>query len=70
MDRMFRHGITNLEELCKSQQVLIEQHQEAIELLEERIMGLEHDLSLILSQSVFKNRKNGTKKFQNNKLEF
>ena len=63
------HGITSLEELCKSQQELIEQHQNAIELLEERIIGLEHDLSLILSQSVFKNRKNGTKKFQNNNLK-
>ena len=60
--------IKNLDELCKSQQVVIEQHQEAIEMLEERIIGLEscispkilHDLSLILSQSVFKNRKNGT----------
>jgi len=33
--------IKNLDELCKSQQVLIEQHQEAIELLEERIIEIE-----------------------------
>jgi len=55
--------LTNIEELCKSQQALIEQHQEAIELLEERIINLEHDLlehdpALILS--VIKDRKNPT----------
>ena len=53
-------GITSLEELCRSQQELIEQHQDAIEMLEERLIALEHDFSLILSQSVFKDRKNST----------
>lgn len=52
------YGLTNIEELCKSQQALIEQHQEAIELLEERIINLEHDLALLLS--VIKDRKNPT----------
>ena len=33
--------IKNLDELCKSQQVLIEQHQDAIESLEERIINIE-----------------------------
>ena len=57
--------IKNLQELCKSQQVLIEQHQDAIEqiyhddeLLEERIINIEHDLALILS--VIKDRKKST----------
>ena len=52
------HAIDSLAELCSSQQELIEQHQVAIELLEVRIISLEHDLSLILSVSVFKDRKN------------
>jgi len=34
-------GINSLQELCKSQQVLIEQHQDAIETLEERIIEIE-----------------------------
>jgi hypothetical protein len=38
--------IKNLNELCKSQNVLIEQHQDAIESLEERIINIE----LILTQ--------------------
>ena len=33
--------IKNLQELCKSQNVLIEQHQEAIESLEKRIINIE-----------------------------
>ena len=33
--------IKNLQELCKSQQVLIEQHQDAIEKLEERLIEIE-----------------------------
>jgi len=43
--------IKNLDELCKSQQVLIE-------VLDERVSNIEHDLSLILS--VIKDRKDGT----------
>ena len=38
--------IKNLQELCKSQNVLIEQHQDAIESLEERIINIE----LLLTQ--------------------
>ena len=38
--------IKNLQELCKSQQVLIEQHQDAIESLEKRIINIE----LLLTQ--------------------
>ena len=38
--------IKNLQELCKSQNVLIEQHQEAIEILEKRIINIE----LLLTQ--------------------
>jgi len=49
-------SLSVLEELCKSQEVLIEQHQDAIVVLEERIINLEHDLSLVLS--VLKDRKN------------
>ena len=52
--------IDSLVELGKSQQALIEQHQDAIESLEERIIELEHDLSLVLSVTVFKNRKDST----------
>jgi hypothetical protein len=33
--------IKNLQELCKSQNVLIEQHQDAIESLEKRIINIE-----------------------------
>jgi len=33
--------IKNLQELCKSQNALIEQHQDAIESLEERIINIE-----------------------------
>jgi len=43
--------IKNLEELCKSQQVLIE-------VLDERVSNIEHDLALVLS--VIKDRKDGT----------
>jgi len=43
--------IKNLDELCKSQQVLIE-------VLDERVSNIEHDLSLVLS--VIKDRKNST----------
>ena len=50
--------IKNLQELCKSQQVLIEQHQDAIESLEERIINIEHDLALVLT--VIKDRKYST----------
>ena len=50
--------IKNLQELCKSQNALIEQHQDAIESLEERIINIEHDLALVLS--VIKDRKNST----------
>jgi uncharacterized coiled-coil protein SlyX len=50
--------IFQLSELCKAQQVLIEQHQDAIETLEERIINLEHDLTLVLT--VIKDRKNST----------
>jgi len=50
--------IKNLQELCKSQNVLIEQHQDAIAALEERIINIEHDLALVLS--VIKDRKNST----------
>jgi len=38
--------ILDLQELCKSQNVLIEQHQDAIEKLEERIINIE----LLLTQ--------------------
>ena len=38
--------IKNLQELCKSQNILIEQHQDAIESLEERIINIE----LLLTQ--------------------
>ena len=38
--------IKNLQELCKSQNVLIEQHQEAIESLEKRNINIE----LLLTQ--------------------
>jgi hypothetical protein len=38
--------IKNLQELCKSQNVLIEQHQDAIESLEKRIINIE----LLLTQ--------------------
>ena len=34
-------SLSVLEELCKSQQVLIEQHQDALESLEERIINIE-----------------------------
>ena len=50
--------IKNLQELCKSQNVLIEQHQDAIVALEERIINIEHDLALVLS--VIKDRKDST----------
>jgi len=50
--------IKNLQELCKSQNVLIEQHQDAITALEERIINIEHDLALVLS--VIKDRKDST----------
>ena len=43
--------IKNLQELCKSQQVLIE-------VLDERVSNIEHDLALVLS--VIKNRKDST----------
>ena len=43
--------IKNLDELCKSQQVLIE-------VLDERVSNIEHDLALVLS--VIKNRKDST----------
>jgi len=43
--------IKNLQELCKSQQVLIE-------VQDERLSNIEHDLALILS--VIKDRKNTT----------
>ena len=43
--------IKNLDELCKSQQVLIE-------VLDERVSNIEHDLALILS--VIKDRKDST----------
>ena len=39
-------SINTLQELCKSQQVLIEQHQDAIESLEQRIINIE----LLLTQ--------------------
>jgi len=51
-------SLSVLEELCKSQQVLIEQHQDALEALEERIINIEHDLALVLS--VIKDRKDST----------
>jgi len=38
--------IKNLQELCKSQNVLLEQHQDAIDSLEERIINIE----LLLTQ--------------------
>ena len=38
--------IRNLQELCKSQSALIEQHQDAIESLEQRIINIE----LLLTQ--------------------
>ena len=50
--------IKNLQELCKSQNALIEQHQDAIAALEERIINIEHDLALVLS--VIKDRKDST----------
>ena len=43
--------IKNLQELCKSQQVLIE-------VQDERVSNIEHDLALVLS--VIKDRKNST----------
>ena len=43
--------IKNLDELCKSQQVLIE-------VQDERVSNIEHDLSLVLS--VIKDRKDST----------
>jgi len=43
--------IKNLDELCKSQQVLIE-------VQDERVSNIEHDLALVLS--VIKDRKNST----------
>ena len=43
--------IKNLDELCKSQQVLIE-------VLDDRVSNIEHDLALVLS--VIKDRKNST----------
>ena len=43
--------IKNLDELCKSQQVLIE-------VQDERLSNIEHDLALVLS--VIKDRKNST----------
>jgi len=39
-------SLSVLEELCRSQQVLIEQHQDAIESLEKRIINIE----LLLTQ--------------------
>jgi len=39
--------IKNLQELCKSQNVLIEQHQDAIEKLEERIINIEEWIDTI-----------------------
>ena len=44
-------GVINLDELCKSQQVLIE-------VLDERVSNIEHDLALVLS--VIKDRKDNT----------
>jgi len=44
-------GINSLQELCKSQQVLIE-------VLDERVSNIEHDLALVLS--VIKDRKDST----------
>jgi uncharacterized protein Smg (DUF494 family) len=52
-------SLSVLEELCKSQQALIETHQDAIEALEERVYNIEHDLQLVISSSV-KNRKDST----------
>ena len=43
--------IKNLDELCKSQQVLIE-------VLDERVSNIEHDLTLVLT--VIKERKDST----------
>ena len=43
--------INSLQELCKSQQVLIE-------VLDERVSNIEHDLTLVLS--VIKDRKDST----------
>jgi len=43
--------IKNLDELCKSQQVLIE-------VLDERVSNIEHDLALVLT--VIKDRKDNT----------
>jgi len=51
-------SLSVLEELCKSQQALIETHQDALEALEERVYNIEHDLALVLS--VIKDRKNTT----------
>jgi len=47
--------IKNLDELCKSQQVLIDDQFECLEALEERIINIEHDLALVLT--VIKDRK-------------
>ena len=44
-------GINSLQELCKSQQVLIE-------VQDERLSNIEHDLTLVLT--VIKDRKNST----------
>ena len=44
-------SINSLQELCKSQQVLIE-------VQDERVSNIEHDLALVLS--VIKDRKNST----------
>jgi hypothetical protein len=44
--------LKNLWELCNSQQVLIE-------ILDERVSNIEHDLQLVISSSV-KNRKDST----------
>jgi len=56
-------SLSVLEELCKSQQALIESLEKRIdygyEKLEKRINDIEHDLQLVISSSV-KNRKNST----------
>ena len=44
--------IKNLEELCKSQQALIETNHEIIKSQEDRISNIEHDLQLVLSSYV------------------
>jgi len=55
-------SLSVLEELCKSQQALIESLEKYIdygyEKLEKRINDIEHDLALVLS--VIKDRKNST----------